>query len=41
MFTHAMTVPKTEAGNPKREWVKPAYKNIRLGFEYTLYAMTR
>jgi coenzyme PQQ precursor peptide PqqA len=25
----------------KGEWVKPAYRDIRLGFEYTLYAMTR
>jgi coenzyme PQQ precursor peptide PqqA len=25
----------------ERKWVKPAYKDTRLGFEYTLYAMTR
>jgi len=25
----------------KTKWVKPAYKDVRLGFEYTLYAMTR
>lgn len=25
---------------PKR-WTKPAYQDVRLGFEYTLYVLTR
>ena len=35
-----MKVPSSESAKP-RKWVKPAYRNTRLGFEYTLYAMTR
>jgi coenzyme PQQ precursor peptide PqqA len=36
-----MSVKNSVANKPKGKWVKPAYKDIRLGFEYTLYAMTR
>ncbi|MDH3625562.1 MAG: pyrroloquinoline quinone precursor peptide PqqA [Myxococcales bacterium] len=36
-----MSVKDCVAKKAKRKWVKPAYKDIRLGFEYTLYAMTR
>jgi coenzyme PQQ precursor peptide PqqA len=32
---------KNDPKKPKGKWAKPAYKDIRLGFEYTLYAMTR
>jgi len=35
----AMIAP--EIKKPKRKWTKPAYKDVRLGFEYTMYAMTR
>jgi coenzyme PQQ precursor peptide PqqA len=26
---------------PLKEWTKPAYQDVRLGFEYTLYVLTR
>jgi len=42
LMAHAMTPHKTEAPDAaKRKWTKPAYKDVRLGFEYTMYAMTR
>ena len=36
-----MTNPRRERKLSKKRWTKPAYQDVRLGFEYTLYVLTR